>query len=99
MCEVELCRGVCHEELGRYAVITMDSGACLSSRISVIRLVIIGVSSDDNQVSLIKSISMSLSDITEMLSGIVLGTYRELMRADFNGGEVRRTLAITDECF
>ena len=56
------------------------------------------MSSDDNQVSVIKSTSMSLSEINEMISGIVLRTDRELMRAAFKGGEVRSMLAITDEC-
>ena len=54
----------------------------------LLREAIIGVSSDDNHVSVIKSISMSLSDINEMISGILLRTYRELMRVVFKGGEV-----------
>ena len=48
---------------------------------------------------MIKSISMSLSDVSKMINGILLRTDRELMRAAFKGGEVRRTLAITDEDF
>ena len=42
---------------------------------------------------------MSLSGINEMVCGILLQTDSELMRAAFNGEEVRSMLAITGECF
>ena len=50
-------------------------------------------------VSVITSISMSLPDINEMISGMLLRTDGEFIRADIKGGEIRSTLAITDECF
>ena len=64
----------------------------------MLREAIIGVSSYDNQVSVIKNISMLLYDINEMISGILFWRDLELMSAAFKGGEVR-LLAITDECF
>ena len=47
---------------------------------------------------MIKSISISLSDINEMKNGILLRTDREFMMAAIKGGEVRRTIVITYEC-